>query len=477
MHTPMWRQLRSSFRFAWPIVAIALTIAHGVAAADRERPDVAILLTDQQRADALSIAGTAGADTPAMDALARGGVRFTHAFCATPQCSPARAALLTGRYPHRTGVMGNVSENRSPPAGQSPKLDPRAVTLGSVFAAAGYQTAYFGKWHLGGRPAEYGFEIDGSGRAPGRRVTERVVAFLESRGSADTQHRPLLLIASWINPHDIYQINRAHDVDAERVKRVRLPANLDDDLSQKPFPQRHYLAEDQGKPFRHYTRDQWRRYGAFYQQLTLKVDGEVGRVVKALRSANPKTLIVFSSDHGDLGGAHGLPYKGPAMYEELIRVPLIISWPGGIAPKVSDALVSQLDLLPTLCALAGIDAPPSLDGRSLQPLLTGATADATPWRDALVLEYYGKQNWRVPIRAIRTRAWKFVRYRHYGDELYHLERDPHERTNLANEKAHASTRQAFAARLDRWMKRTQDPFDRLTVTNRQGRIVSPLPDE
>lgn len=127
---------------------------------DAERPDVTIVLTDQQRADAFGAAGAADLHTPAMDRLARQGVVFTRAFAATPQCSPSRAALLTGRYPHRTGVVGNTGAGGS--AGMSVALDRSLPTLGRVFAAAGYETAYFGKWHLGGTPGEYGFEVHNS---------------------------------------------------------------------------------------------------------------------------------------------------------------------------------------------------------------------------------------------------------------------------------------------------------------------------
>lgn len=451
-------------------VTVAAALTAGVARA--ALPDVAILLTDQQRHDAMSIVGTAGAHTPAMDALARSGVRFTHAFCATPQCSPARAALWTGRYPHRTGVMGNVANGRRIPAGQSGPLHRRIPNLAKVFAAAGYETAYFGKWHLGNTPADYGFAVDHGARHGGAEVTRRVVAFLARRRTR-ADRRPLLLVASWINPHDIYHINRPPNIDPERIAEVRLPVSLDDDLAKKPFPQRHFLAADQGKPFRAYTRARWKRYVAFYHQLTTQVDAEIGQVVRVLRGGTGLApLIVFSSDHGDLGGAHGLPYKGPAMYEELIRIPLVLSWPGHLEPAVSDALVSHIDLLPTLCDLAGIAPPPDLDGASLRPLLTAADPTTVVWRDAVFAEYYGKQNWRVPIRMVRTKRFKFVTYRRYGQELYDLTADPHERINLAADPAHAATRKALAARLDAWTNRTKDPFVQLTVTDRKGKAIT-----
>ncbi len=448
------------------LLAVSIVTAPGDARDDR--PDTAILFTDQQRADTMGVAGTPGVRTPTMDALAREGVRFTHAFCATPQCSPARAALLTGRYPHRTGVMGNVPASKVP-AGQSPPLDPAIPGLGKVFAAAGYETAYFGKWHLGGNPGRHGFAVHEGARLQGADVASRTVNFIDSRVKGVDKRRPLLLMASWINPHDIYHIRRAEKRAFPIDPNARVPASVDDDLPTKPFPQRHYLAEDQGKPFRECSHEQWRRYVSFYNHLTQKVDAEIGEVIGALRRRNPQTLIVFTSDHGDLGGAHGLPFKGPAMYEELIRIPLIVSWPGKLEPLVTNALVSHIDILPTLCDLAGIDAPEGMDGMSMRPILSSDPRRRPVWRDAVFAEYYGKQNWRVPIRMVRTGTWKYVRYARYGEELYHLTADPHELTNLATTAEHRTTRQRLADRLDRWMEQTGDPFPKLTVTDRKGR--------
>lgn len=452
-------------------VLIALTVSiawsRGQAA---ERPDIFILLTDQQQADALGINGTPGVRTPAMDRLAREGVRFTQAFCATPQCSPSRAALLTGRYPHRTGVVGNVRENPTGPrpAGMSPPLETGVPNLCKILSTAGYQTAYFGKWHLGGNPGAYGFEVHDARGSNGKGLVPLVTSFLKKcREGPD--RRPLLLIASWLNPHDIYQIANHAKRDAAAESKVALPPSLADALTTKPLPQRHYLEEDQGKPFRNYTPDEWRRYLVFYYQLLEQVDSEIGEVLEEVRKTGRSSLTIFTTDHGDLGGAHGLPFKGPAMYEELMRVPLLISWPDKIKPAVSHALVSSIDILPTVCALVGIRPPAEIDGVSLQAVLENKGRGQTAKRDAIFAEYYGKQNWRVPIRMIRTETWKYVLYRHYGEELYDLRSDPHEIQNLAGNARHSRIQQELAGRLHRWMTQTGDSFLRLTVTDRAGR--------
>lgn len=437
---------------------------------EAERPDVIIVLTDQQRADAFGAAGAADLHTPVMDRLARQGVLFTHAFAATPQCSPSRAALLTGRYPHRAGVLGNTGGGGAgdrAPAGMSVALDRSLPTLGRVFAAAGYETAYFGKWHLGGTPGEYGFESHNSGISDPM-LARQVVPYVQKRAASGTR-RPLFLIVSWLNPHDIYNVLTAAQPDAHALTTARLPSNLVDDLRHKPFPQRHYLEEDQGKPFVGADRDVWRRYRAFYNGLVETVDREIGTVLNALERSDIPPITVFSTDHGDYGGAHGLPYKGPAMYEEVVRVPLVISWPGRIRTARSDALVSLIDLLPTLCDLAGVPAPDGVDGLSLRPVLEQRTPQV---REMVFGEYYGKQSWRVPIRMVRTARWKYVRYLSYGEELYDLAADPGELRNLAQEPSAASERTRLARELDDWIRRTGDPFTGLTTTDRSGRIVA-----
>lgn len=460
MRLPMSMLTRVRMRgLLWVLSGLLTGVAF---AADRpvpKRPDLALLLTDQQSGDALGIAGAPGLRTPAMDALAREGVRFTQAFCATPQCSPSRAALVTGRYPHRTGVVGNVQDGLGqPPAGMSGPLDRKLPNLGSHFRSAGYQTAYFGKWHLGGQPSDYGFEISVS-PAGDEQVTGRVLEFLKSRKDP----RPLLLIVSWLNPHEIYGANRA--APASPRAEVRAPASARDDLQLKPLPQRQFLNEDQGKPYRAYTPEAWRRYRSYYYRLIEDVDAQMGSVVKSLRAGSPEALVLFSSDHGDLQGAHGLPYKGPAMYEELVRVPFLLSWPGHVQPAVRDDLISNLDVLPTFCAAAGIKLPDGIHGRSL--LSRGAP------RDAVIGEYYGKQDWRVPSRMVRTRDWKYVRTLQYGEELYDLRSDPSETKNLAGEPQSAGHLKELSTRLDRWMQETGDPFPTWNVTDRKGKVLSP----
>jgi len=432
-------------------------------------PDIVIVFTDQQNFKAISCAGTAGIHTPNIDGLAAEGVRFTHAVCATPQCSPTRSALWTGRYPHRTGVMGNVSSRKEIPAGQSGPLDSEVPSIGKVFSAAGYETVYFGKWHLGNgeRLNQHGFETYNTKIVRGRELTEQVVEYLQKRSNRSTALRPLLMIISYVNPHDIYHITRKPGPKVLERSGIHLPASWSDDLLTKPLPQRQFKHNDQGIALSHYAEQDWRRYISYYYQLTEGVDAEIGLVIKTLRQQSPGSLVVFTSDHGDLAGAHGLGFKGPMMYEELVRIPLIFSWPDKLKPSICNELVNHVDLLPTLCDLAGVKSPKEMDGMSMKPLLFAKTGEKIQWRDVVFSEYYGKQNWRAPIRMARTKTHKYIRYRKYGEELYDLTRDPHELNNLADSKNYQKIKKMLSHRLDEWMIKTKDPFNQLVPADKK----------
>jgi Arylsulfatase A and related enzymes len=274
-----------------------------------ERPNVLVFLTDQETA---LIPGPV--NTPNRRRLEAQGVRFTHAFCNTPQCSPARSSLLTGLEPHQTGVLTNVDRGSL-----GKPLSPRLATLGSVFRSAGYRTAYFGKWHLGsdanGLDA-FGFSVARQGKD--EQVAEEAAAWIRQ------QSGPWLAYVSILNPHNIYSVVSA----GKRTRPgVQAPSTDLRNLSAKPAEQQEYVDRDQGKETRNFTPDDWIRYRSFYCELIEKADACLGTVLSAI--GDPRSAIVaYSSDHGDAIGEHGLPFKGPFMYEPEIRIPLVISAPG-----------------------------------------------------------------------------------------------------------------------------------------------------
>lgn len=435
-----------------------------------DRPNILLICSDQQHGRALGVADPFF-DTPALDRLATSGVWFREAFCTTPQCSPSRSTLYTGLYPHRTGVLGNLDVRRHD-GGRIEAMAPGPSTLGRLLKEAGYHTGYFGKWHLGNRD-HYAADFDASdldGDAHGG-VTEKALAFLKSR--AKDPGSPFALFVNYVNPHDIYEAAKKITADTPRPEGppVPRPASWADTLEGKPAPQRQFLTEDQGKPFCDWPDAALERYRLAYREKCRLVDREVGRLLDALDALHmsENTVVVYVSDHGDMDTHHRLVYKGPFMYDQLVRVPLIIRVPegfGGGAGVRNDDLVSLADVTPTLCALARRDAPEG-DGMSLVPLLSGGALSAP--REGVAVQYYGKQQWVNPIRTWRTRDWKYNRYLEHGEELYDLRNDPGEMRNLAGNPACAGKQAEMRAALDGWMRRYGDAlFDTYWPTDRQG---------
>ena len=362
--------------------------------------------------------------------LAR-GLSFPYAFCNTPQCSPARASLLTGLEPHESGVLTNVDEGSL-----GKPLSPSIPTVGGVFQKVGYTTGYFGKWHLGnekGGLKEYGFEtyeggVDADVAAAARRWIRR-------------QKAPWLGWVSLLNPHDIYRFPGDAVTTLSRPG-VRPPFSDRSDLFNKPSEQREYVEKDQGQETRDYSARDWIRYRSYYLRLIEKVDAQLGAILGAVDLNN--TIVVYTSDHGDALGEHGLPFKGPFMHEELIRIPLVVSGPG-ISKGVSDAMTTQSELAPMLAKFAGIPWP-------------GLRRAPDP--HAVFLEYYAKQKWVNPIRTIRTRQWKLNWYDSGHKEFYDLAADPHETINLANDDAFADVQSKLETRIKAWRPMIAKPAAR-----------------
>ena len=387
------------------------------------RPNILVFMTDQESA---LLPGPVS--LPNRARLTKGAAIFTHAFCNTPQCSPARSSLLTGLEPHRAGVRTNVDGSSLGGA-----LAPETPNIGSVFQKAGWTTGYFGKWHLSGQAkdlARFGFSTTAAG-------SDSEVAAGASRWIRE-QTQPWLAWVSVLNPHDIYHIRE--EVEKTKVRPgVRKPASNLANLEGKPGEQREFVDKDQGKITADFDDDHWLRYRSYYLNLLEKTDALLGQVLDAAGDLS-NTIVVYTTDHGDQLGDHGLPFKGPFMYEPLIRIPLSIR-SRGIKPGTRNDLVTQADLAPTLAALAGIKWPSKTDGVDITKPIT---------RDAVYLEYYAKQKWVNPIRTIRTREWKLNAYRSGNRELYNLAQDPQERTDLSKNPAHAATLRQLQQRLDAW---------------------------
>ncbi len=425
----------------------------------KEPPNILFLYTDQQHGFTISENKDYQFETPHIDSIAENGITFTNSFCSTPQCSPSRAALMTGQYTHRTGVITNETMG----AGRGIPLNPATPSIGNIFKNNGYRTVYYGKWHLGGDPRNCGWE-EYQG-AKGDKLSSLGALFLSSK-----PQQPFFLFLSYLNPHDIYQFARQKEI-SSNVSHIPLQKSFEDDLTKKPFPQRLFMQEDQGKFMKNADISKWKAYKQFYREKVKLVDKDIGIVLDALKKSglSENTLVVFTSDHGDMDAAHSLVFKGPFMYEEMIRVPLIIKHSGYFAEgETRGQMVQNIDLLSTLAEIAGITLPHSTDGTSLVPILQKKN---TPSREFIITEYYAKQEWVTPIRSIRTRNWKYNLYNKWGEELYNLKSDPAEIHNLADNEAYKEKKNELHKKLQEWMKASDDYFKYLRATDRSGRVL------
>jgi arylsulfatase A-like enzyme len=402
-----------------------LSAAAAAAVPPQPRPNVLAFMTDQESALA-----PAQVNAPNRRRIEQSGVRFSNAFCNTPQCSAARSTLLTGLEPHHTGVLTNVDNGSL-----GKPLSPSLPTVGTAFRAAGYRTAYFGKWHLGNDDdglERFGFPVYAQGSD--EKVAKAAAAWIRE------QTGPWLAWISVLNPHQIYSLPKELASVNPRVG-VKPPATDLRNLAGKPAEQRGYVDEDQGRATKDFSAEDWVRYRSFYCGLIEKADACLGTALDSVRDLK-STVVAYLSDHGDALGEHGLPFKGPFMYEPLIRIPFVVHAPGRLKPGVRQDFVTQADLAPTLASLAGIDWSHKSDGRDL--------TQASKPRDAVFLEYYAKQKWVNPIRTIRTERWKMNWYNSGNKELYDLREDPDESRNLAGAPGSAKIQRELESRLDAW---------------------------
>ena len=419
--------------------------------------NVLFIITDQQFAGALSCAGNQYVKTPNMDKLAARGVRFDKSYCTYPLCCPSRGSFFTSRMPHEVGIYGNYD------AELSAKNVP---TMGELFRSAGYDTAYTGKWHLntpfpafkGGKIP--GFEVlplagrdphtidmakDGKGLTVDPHAVDAAVKFLRQ-----PHKKPFLLVASIVNPHDIceYVICSALRklLPEDRSKLTPARPNLRDT---EPLPS---ALQKMRQMRSEWTDLQWREYLWVYYRLVEIADAEVGRVLGVLDEAGlaSDTVVVFTSDHGEMMGSHLLVTKSK-LYEEAVAVPLIVAAPGVKAGVDRDHLVSGLDIMPTLLDYAGITAPASLLGKSLRPLVEGK---AIPWRDFVASETVSG----AEARMIRTARYKYIVFAagENREQFFDMEKDSGELRNLVNDNALAAEVTRHRDLLKQWMLGTKD---------------------
>ncbi|MCA1809203.1 MAG: sulfatase-like hydrolase/transferase [Kiritimatiellia bacterium] len=469
--------------------------------------NILYIMTDQQRYDSLGLAGQSICRTPCLDRLAARGVNFSNAYSVCALCTPARASMLTGLYPHKHKLLIN-QDHQHPVADEFPD---HIRLISNDLKDAGYNCGYAGKWHCGTTkvPSTYGFEgmdVPGYGshqrnpyileyqRRNGLAPPELLECIPESarasnkltgttgtfsgppqacepwftaeysidlmRRYADayqTAGKPFMMFTSFWGPHHPCNVPEPY-ASMYLPKDVRLWGSFYDDLKSKPRAQQIFRDSiyPGGKDLDEAT---WKKMIAKYWGLCSFVDSQVGRLVEALEELGlaDSTAILFSSDHGDTCGCHGgLWDKGPFMYEDTYHIPLIASVPGlGQPGTTCDKFVLNMDLATTALALAGVPPADGHDGRSLLPLMADPAAD---WPDDVMCEFHGHR-FLYTQRMLRWRDYKYVFNAADFDELYDLAGDPSEMNNLIADDGYRSVAEECRQRLLAWIKRTDDVFD------------------
>jgi arylsulfatase A-like enzyme len=452
---------------------LLFTLGGGLANAERlRRPNILLLVADDQRPDTIAALGNPHIRTPHLDALARRGTTLTRATCAHPLCYPSRAELLTGCTGFRNGTFSELKLNSGVP------LWPNTMRH------AGYRTAYVGKWHTAGRPSQIGYEecdgLYGSGKKgdepyvdfrgqpatgyggwqfqtdAGQRFPERGIG-LTPNISADfadaairliqkEDERPFFIHVNFTAPHDprIWPTGYEKQYDAAMLP---LPANF---RPEHPFDHGNIRGRDELLlPFPR-TADDVRQELACYYAVISHLDEQIGRILAALDASGQRenTIVVFSSDHGLAIGSHGLVGK-QNMYEHTINVPLVLAGPGVPSGERLSAQCYLRDLFPTLCELAKIAAP-EIDGRSLVPVLRGEQKEIHPF----IIGYFQDSQ-----RMIREGDWKLIWYPKIDRwQLFNIADDSDELRDLISDNHQQARIVDLRQKLRNWLEQKYDPL-------------------
>jgi len=460
------------------------------------RPNIILLYTDDQAPGMTGFEGNPIIKTPNIDRLAGESVQFTRCYVPTPQCAPCRGTILTGQYPHTHGVTTNGMT-----------LSRFADTFTARLKKTGYACGIVGKWHLGGSPEQpLGFGltdyaalsgnptaaadwldkdvyIQGKKGRSGKYLTDwhgdHAIEFIERFSS-----KPFFLWVCFTAPHE----KLAYPPGTESLyppAGITLPTTMT--LNTALWPQKLQQSPPALR-FKQTNETSIREARSQYFAMISRVDENIGRLLKRLDELKLRdnTVVVFTSDNGWALGDHALFTKGPAFYDELIRMPLVMRLPPGVlkgstsypadtqagdphVPAVRiDRLISTVDLAPTFCELAGLTPPLSMQGQSLLPMIRDPRT--TSHSDERFLEYHkqpgmdGQNEYQARVRGIIAGQYKFIDYLDDNvDMFFDLKRDPREMENAINQRGevmaqYAPVLKVLRERLNRWRKETRDPW-------------------
>lgn len=431
-----------------------------------KKPNILWLMTDQQSYKMLGCAGNSFVETPNLDALASQSVRFENAYCTNPVCLPSRFSLFTGLYPGDIGVRSNEYEKES--SGLPKQLQDKG--LGHLLTQQGYKAVYGGKEHLPFSNAEsMGFEYICKNQRD--LLADTCVEYLRNY----QWEKPLCMVASFINPHDICymaildaleEVLRTEPFQPESAgfqlasgtmkEALKLPEGMSEDeffdSVCPPLPDNYEPAKDEPEGIallqkqrifkqrarERYSDERWRLHRWAYAGLTKLVDAQIGRVLNALKESGhwDDTVIIFTSDHGDMDASHKMEHK-EALYEEACHVPLMVKGQGQDKAALSSQLICNgLDLVPTVMEYSGISIPGYIRGKSLKETVQLGSREA--FRDILVLECENG------IGAVSAR-YKYVNYDRgeRSEQFYDLRINPGENYNQIHEACYSEEVERF----------------------------------
>ncbi len=456
-------------------LGLALVAAAPPARAAETRPNILYIMADDHAAHAISAYGSKINKTPNIDRIARDGMRFSNCFVTNSICTPSRAAILTGKYAHLNGVpVFNRFDGSQP-------------TLAKYLQEAGYHTGMIGKWHLGSDPTGFAYWniLPGQGvyhdpvfLSMGERkkhtgyctdlITDSALQFLKDR----PKDKPFFLMCHHKAPHRPWEPDEKHRKEWENVQ-VPEPETFDDDYATRSDAAReatmridrdlkpgdYKLKPPDGLSEADRKKWKYQRYMRDYLACIASVDDNVGRLLDYLDQSGlaENTVVVYTSDQGFFLGDHNW-FDKRFMYEESLRMPLLVRWPGKAASgAVSDGMVLNVDFAPTLLDAAGLKVPADMQGRSFLPLLKGE--QPKDWRTAMYYRYYHyPQDHQVqPHYGLRTERWKLIYFNKLDQwELFDLKKDPHELKNVYADPANADLVKQLKEEMYRLKKELKD---------------------
>ena len=424
------------------LLSALLSNPSNVSSQNQDRPNILFVLTDDQRWDALGCYGNHSLKTPNIDKLAGGGSRFEFFYAASPLCCPNRAVLLTGLYPHQTGIIANRGD-----------IPPGLPTIAEKLNESGYVTGFIGKAHLGGDPRKWGFK-ESPVYFPGGAL----------RYDADSHKNPILNVhgketkvqgqitqifadaaIEFLETHksDLWFLWLATTVPHQPY--FKDPKHLYSSSAIKPPP-----GWPQGQGFKPSIGAKWTDY---YSTISM-LDDQIGRILEKLNTLglSQNTVVFYTSDNGDMFGSHGLSGK-EVWDEESVRGPAMMRWPGKIPPRTTvRSLASSIDFFPTVLDLAKVKIPVSgLEGSSMLPALMGGKSNRT----AVFSEVEDKKHdaggyWQM----IRSDELKYVRLKNGKEYLYDLKNDPSELKDLSQATQYQTSIQQMRKQMDQWLSQT-----------------------